>query len=58
MRQNPQVDLDPAVAGLMGAVAAAVTRRVVAVRGNVYEVIIREIPQLRDDQPLLALLAS
>ena len=50
--------MDPAVAGLMAGVAAAVARRGAAVRGDVYEVIVREIPQLRDDQPLLALLAS
>ena len=48
----------PAVAELMSEVAAAVGRRAAAVRADVYEVIIREIPQLRDDKPLLALLAS
>jgi adenylate kinase family enzyme len=57
--ENPQVDLDrPAVAELMSEVAAAVTRRVAVVREDVYETIVREIPQLRDDKPVLALLAS
>ena len=49
---------DPAVAELMAHVAAAVTQRVDAVREDVYETILREIPQLRDDKPVLALLAS
>jgi DNA-binding PucR family transcriptional regulator len=49
---------DPAVAELMADVAAAVTRRVAAVHEDVYETILREIPQLRDDKPVLALLAS
>src|ERR1700733_3209791 len=48
----------PAVAELMSEVAAAVTRRVAVVREDVYETIVREIPQLRDDKPVLALLAS
>ena len=39
-------------------VAAVVGRRAAAVSEDVYEVILREIPQLRDDQPVLALLAS
>ncbi len=47
-----------AVAELMAAVAAAVARRVAAVSEDVYQVILREIPQLRDDKPVLALLAS
>ncbi len=42
----------------MAEVAAAVGRRATAVREDVYEVILREIPQLRDNRPLLALLAS
>jgi DNA-binding PucR family transcriptional regulator len=42
----------------MGDVAAAVARRVAVVRKDVYETIIREIPRLREDQPVLALLAS
>jgi len=48
----------PAVTQLMAEVAAAVTRRAAAVSADVYDVILREIPQLRDDKPLLALLAS
>jgi DNA-binding PucR family transcriptional regulator len=60
MCENPQVDVDcpAAVAELMGDVAAAVGRRVAAVRTDVYETIVREIPQLREDKPVLALLAS
>jgi hypothetical protein len=57
--KNPQVDIDgEAVAELMASVAAAVSSRIAAVSENVYEVILREIPELRDDQPVLALLAS
>jgi len=48
----------PGVTELMADVATAVSRQAVAVSANVYEVILREIPQLRDDKPLLALLAS
>ena len=44
--------------GTMAEVAAAVGRRAATVREDVYHVILREIPQLRDDKPLLALLAS
>ena len=59
MCKNPQVDTDrPAVAELMADVAAAVGRRAAAVSEDVYEMITREIPQLGDDKPLLALLAS
>jgi PucR C-terminal helix-turn-helix domain/GGDEF-like domain len=59
MCKNPQVDTDsPAVAELMAGVAAAVARQGASVREDVYEVILREIPQLRDDQPVLTLLAS
>ena len=59
MCKNPQVDMDrPAVAELMAGVAAAVTRRATEVYEDVYQVILREIPQLRDDKPVLALLAS
>jgi hypothetical protein len=59
MCKNPQVDMDsPVVPELMSDVAAAVARRVGAVSADVYEVILREIPQLRDDKPVLALLAS
>jgi len=42
----------------MSDVAAAVSRRATAVSDDVYQVILREIPELRDDQPVLALLAS
>jgi DNA-binding PucR family transcriptional regulator len=48
----------PAVAELMASVAATVSRQVAAVSENVYEVILREIPELHDDQAVLALLAS
>ena len=48
----------PAVAGLVADVAAAVSRRAAAVSEDVYEVILREIPELRDDKPVLALLVS
>ena len=59
MCKNPQVDIDgPAVAELMADVAAAVSRRAAAVSEDVYEVILREIPELRDDKSVLALLAS
>src|ERR1700722_11252497 len=60
MCENPRVDVDvpPAVAELMAAVAAAVARQLATVRADVYETIIREIPQLREDKPVLALLAS
>ncbi len=59
MCKNPQVDIDgPAVAELVADVAAAVSRRAAAVSEDVYEVILREIPELRDDKPVLALLAS
>jgi DNA-binding PucR family transcriptional regulator len=53
------VDIDsPAIAEVMGDIATAVARRAAAVREDVYETILREIPQLRDDKPVLALLAS
>ncbi len=59
MCKNPQVDIDrPAVVELMAGVAAAVARRAAAVYEDVYEVILREIPQLREDRPVLALLGS
>src|SRR6266481_6304145 len=59
MCKNPQVDMDgPAVAELVADVAAAVSRRAAAVSGDVYEVILREIPELRDDKAVLTLLAS
>ena len=57
--KNPQVDMDgPAVAELVADVAAAVSRRAAAVSEDVYEVILREIPELRDDKSVLTLLAS
>jgi DNA-binding PucR family transcriptional regulator len=56
------VDTDrPAVAGVAGTVAdvaAAVSGQVAAVSDDVYAVILREIPQLRDDKPVQALLGS
>ena len=59
MCKNPQVDIDrPAVAELMADVATAVASRGAAVSEDVYEAILREIPQLRDDKPVLTLLAS
>ncbi len=59
MCKNPQVDIDgPAVAELMASVAAAVSRRAAAVSDDVYEVVLREIPELNDDKPVLALLTS
>jgi DNA-binding PucR family transcriptional regulator len=59
MCKNPEVDIDgPAVAELVADVAAAVSRQIAAVSEDVYEVVVREIPELRDDKPVLALLAS
>jgi hypothetical protein len=56
---NPQVDMDrPAVSELLASVAAAVSRRAATVSENVYEVTTREIPELHDDQTVLALFAS
>ena len=49
---------DSAVAELMASVAAAVGRRSAAVSADVYEVVLREIPELHDDRAVLALLAS
>jgi len=48
----------PAIAELMADVAAAVSRRAAVVSEDVYEVILREIPELHDDKAVLALLAS
>ena len=48
----------PAVAEVMACVAATVSRQVAAVSENVYEVILREIPELHDDKAVLTLLAS
>jgi hypothetical protein len=49
---------DSAVAELMASVAAAVSRGAAAVSADVYEVILREIPELHDDKAVLALLVS
>jgi hypothetical protein len=43
---------------IMADVAAAVARRSAAVSQDVYDVILREVPELHDDKPVLALLAS
>ena len=59
MCENPQVEIDrPDVAELVADVAAVVARRAAAVSADVYEAIVQEIPQLRDDKPVLTLLAS
>jgi len=59
MCKNPQVDIDgPAVTELVADVAAAVSRQAAVVSEDVYEVVLREIPELRDDKPVLALLSS
>src|ERR1700691_6660709 len=59
MGKDLRVEADgPVAAELMADVAAAVSRRVAAVSDDVYEVILREIPELHDDKPVLALLAS
>jgi hypothetical protein len=59
MCKNPQVDIDrPTVAELIADAAAAVARQAAAVYGDVYDVILREIPQLSDDKSVLALLHS
>jgi DNA-binding PucR family transcriptional regulator len=53
------VEVDrPAVAELIADVAGVVARTAAVVAGDVYAVILREIPQLSDDKPVLALLAS
>jgi hypothetical protein len=46
------------VTDLVAEVATAVSRRAVEVSGDVYKLILREIPQLDDDRPLVVLLAS
>ena len=59
MCENPQVDIDgPAVAGLVADVAAAVSLQVAVVSEDVYAVVLREIPELADDQSILTLLSS
>jgi DNA-binding PucR family transcriptional regulator len=53
------MDVDgPPVAALVASIAATVSRRAAAVSENVYEVILREIPELHDDNAVLALLSS
>ena len=47
---------DPGVAELVAGVAAAVARQPAA--EDVFDAIVREMPQLEEDKPLLALLAS
>ena len=42
----------------MADVAGAVSRQAAAVSGHLYEVILRDIPELRDDKAVLSLLAS
>src|ERR1700759_4645636 len=59
MCKNPQVDMDgPAVAELVADGATAGRRRAAEGSGQVYEVILRDIPELRDDKTVLALLSS
>jgi hypothetical protein len=59
MWKNPRMEIDrPAVTELMADVAAAVARRADAVSADVYEAILQQIPELRDDKPVLTLLAS
>jgi DNA-binding PucR family transcriptional regulator len=59
MCENPLVDIDgPAVAGLVADVAAAVSQQVAVVSEDVYAVVLREIPELADDQSILTLLSS
>jgi hypothetical protein len=53
------LDMDwPGVGELVASVATVVGGQAGAVSEDVYKVILREIPQLDDDKPLLALLAS
>jgi PucR C-terminal helix-turn-helix domain/GGDEF-like domain len=57
--KDPRPDLDHSmVAELITDVAAALTRQALVVSEQIYEAILREIPELRDDTPVLALLAS
>jgi len=57
--KNPRVDTDrPAVTELTADVATAVARQVVAVCADVFEAILREMPELRDDKSALAVLDS
>ena len=53
------MDVDrPVVADLVAEVATAVSRRAAEVSQDVCKLILREIPQLDDDKPVVALLAS
>jgi DNA-binding PucR family transcriptional regulator len=57
--KDPSMDMDmqgPGVAELAASVASAVARQPVA--KDVFEIIVREMPQLEEDKPLLALLVS
>jgi DNA-binding PucR family transcriptional regulator len=59
MGKDPRVDMDrqdPGVAELVAGVAIAVARQPVA--SDVFDVIVREMPQLDEDKALLALLGS
>ena len=59
MREDPLMDMDlegPGVAELVAGIAAAVARQPAA--EDVFDAIVREMPQLEEDKPLLALLAS
>jgi hypothetical protein len=57
--KDPRPDLDQSlVAELIADVAAALARQALVVSEKIYEAILREIPELRDDTPVLALLAS
>jgi PucR C-terminal helix-turn-helix domain/GGDEF-like domain len=59
MCNNPLVDTDvAAVTELVAGIAAAVSRRAAMVSADVYEVILRDIPELRNDKTLLDLLTS
>jgi PucR C-terminal helix-turn-helix domain/GGDEF-like domain len=59
MCENPRMDMDSlGNGGLLSDVAAAVSYQAAAVSGAVYEEILREIPDLHGDKPVLALLAS
>ena len=58
-RHNPLMDMDSGgsgVADLVAGVAAAVPRQ--AVSADVFQAIVREMPELEEDKPLLALLTS
>jgi DNA-binding PucR family transcriptional regulator len=59
MREDPLMEMDmqgPEVGELVAGVAAAMVRQPVA--KDVFDFIVREMPQLEEDKPLLALLVS